>query len=1190
MPFAAGLRRQEQVHFIKATEGLDTLRKDLDIGAKADIAQNLRFTPEVGSVTKRPPLSYYNTAVEAGPITGVYRYYRETNNTQYLIQLNLTTLRVSTGGAFTTLKTMSGSSGKRFTALTYGDLAIVSTGYDNIVQTDGEVAWELGSCKAVATLIAGTVTVGTHYYAIVFQMPSGNKINGAVSNTVTVDGTHGQVTLTNIPQGPTGCTGRQIYRTAAGGSTLKLLHTIADNSTQTYIDNIADGSLTTDMPAVTDDMPKGLYLYVDQERLFVANDPTGIEMRRSTIYYSEQYLPHLLLTESTNLATTDAAGNYEVITPDDGDVITGMASALGVTFIFKQNSIRYWSIQGTPDNWSLSQTLTPIGAVAPYSIAVTPKGIIYQGWDHMYIFNGQYAEPIIDTFYFPENFLDSRRYDNVGYYWNNLYLLAYTDANDGTSYHNRVMIYDMLRDQMSIDKGGPLTSGQVNVNCFTSFRGTNEWGQLYAGDSVLGWVYQYDRSINSTQLNTITGLNLGTYSNSMASGRESNPILSAMVLDDMENYTTDALAQAAWVTSATTASTKVPSDVGDGSEGAKTVSADETIAGATYNWTNLTVDAGKTLTVSDTSVVIKCLGTVTINGAVDVTDGDLTILCHTLTIGAAGQLKASGNRVFKANTINGDPNLGGVSGSPIIADTHEVTEDYQGYAGASTPTLPENPEFAYDGSDLTAYGSYSYHGGSGDWGYLMDMTSTQLFTTPINMGQIHYKMETWAQGNGSYGNGSERQYVDYKIGGSWINLYDSGALGNFAHKQTDATTPGTWNSVQGIRIRNIVTVGGDRDGAGTNYIYEIEAYSSPTCYYLNGTCTVPTADTTDFVNPLEVYSDQTVVEQGDYSLEVHAIGSSTLNQYIEKTMTVTNLTALNTILIDVWSFRAGTNIQFGMGNTAYSDNLKNIVVTDAQTWTTYQLDFTGVTKNAIIKLGIKVINADASNIVYIENIRPAITTCSYLSSRFEINAQTMGSMYWNEVLTDYGDIKFYTRTSDSLTAFTSWTDDTGWSAVLTNPAGSLITSSPLKYLQFKVVFTTSDTTGINFPYIYKANGYDIRFTYWKNRAIAENSVEFRYRTGWRNFDEPFYDKIYRKLIALHEGTAGYFDCIIETDMQTTQTKTFSSVPLATYPSRWYTTLPDNMYGKELRLEWYKNDNEDFKLRQFSLSIEMIAPI
>ena len=60
MAFLPGLRRQEALYYIKATEGLDSLRKDLDIGAKADVAQNLRFTPEVGSVTKREPVAYYN--------------------------------------------------------------------------------------------------------------------------------------------------------------------------------------------------------------------------------------------------------------------------------------------------------------------------------------------------------------------------------------------------------------------------------------------------------------------------------------------------------------------------------------------------------------------------------------------------------------------------------------------------------------------------------------------------------------------------------------------------------------------------------------------------------------------------------------------------------------------------------------------------------------------------------------------------------------------------------------------------------------------------------------------------------------------------------------------------------------------------------------------------------------------------
>jgi len=64
------------------------------------------------------------------------------------------------------------------------------------------------------------------------------------SNTTAVN----QANLSAIPLGPSGTTGRKVYRTAAGGTQLKLLATIADNSTVVYADSTADGSLGANVP------------------------------------------------------------------------------------------------------------------------------------------------------------------------------------------------------------------------------------------------------------------------------------------------------------------------------------------------------------------------------------------------------------------------------------------------------------------------------------------------------------------------------------------------------------------------------------------------------------------------------------------------------------------------------------------------------------------------------------------------------------------------------------------------------------------------------------------------------------------------------------------------------------------------------------------------------------------------------
>lgn len=113
---------------------------------------------------------------------------------------------------------------------------------------------------------AGNIENGAHYYGVSFVGPYGESAVLAVSEVVTVvdKTTNGKISLTNIPIGPTGTTARNVYRTAAGGSTLKLQSQIANNTATTLLDNTADASLTTTAPAVdTSGLRHALGMYED---------------------------------------------------------------------------------------------------------------------------------------------------------------------------------------------------------------------------------------------------------------------------------------------------------------------------------------------------------------------------------------------------------------------------------------------------------------------------------------------------------------------------------------------------------------------------------------------------------------------------------------------------------------------------------------------------------------------------------------------------------------------------------------------------------------------------------------------------------------------------------------------------------------------------------------------------------------
>jgi hypothetical protein len=115
----------------------------------------------------------------------------------------------------------------------------------------GEIGTGIAPSAApmAATGSSGVLT-GAYQYLVTFTNGSGETTAGPAS--ATVNPSSQQVSLTAIPTGITGTiTGRNVYRTKAGGSTFFLLTTIADNTTTTYTDNTADSSLPATQPPNT---------------------------------------------------------------------------------------------------------------------------------------------------------------------------------------------------------------------------------------------------------------------------------------------------------------------------------------------------------------------------------------------------------------------------------------------------------------------------------------------------------------------------------------------------------------------------------------------------------------------------------------------------------------------------------------------------------------------------------------------------------------------------------------------------------------------------------------------------------------------------------------------------------------------------------------------------------------------------
>ena len=147
----------------------------------------------------------------------------------------------------------------------------------------------------------------------------------------------------------------------------------------------------------------------------------------------------------------------------------------------------------------------------------------------------------------------------------------------------------------------------------------------------------------------------------------------------------------------------------------------------------------------------------------------------------------------------------------------------------------------------------------------------------------------------------------------------------------------------------------------------------------------------------------------------------------------------------------------------------------------------------------------------------------------------------------------------------------------------------MQYFQVKVVLSTAQTQTPNpdytqFPYLFLGSSYVIKFDYFKAFSAAEASVEFIYRTGYRNFDEPLVDKIYKKIVSIHQGTQGTFDLTYDLDNETGQSYTYT-IDLTQDSYRWESFFPDTAFARSIRFQWYKNDAYDFKIKQIGAIIE-----
>lgn len=278
------------------------------------------------------------------------------------------------------------TAGKKCTFGILNDKLFISNGFDYPLVYDGTYVKEMGAPTAKDLLVAGGLT-GDYYYAMTYVIDGVEVILGTISNTITVSSK--SIDL-DLPVGVSNCTERKIYRTEAGGSTLKLLTTINDNTTTTYRDNTADGALGVNIPSTNSSCPTPQFITVKDEKIIGA-----VNQNRPNYLYVTEFEVEVFFNTS---------GVYDVSgVGNDNSPLTGLIEDYNQIVVFSEKHIYLADTSGLTT--SVKQTTSNVGCIDGFSIARIPENDILQGGimfvSNLYdvrIFSGNIATNLATSF------------------------------------------------------------------------------------------------------------------------------------------------------------------------------------------------------------------------------------------------------------------------------------------------------------------------------------------------------------------------------------------------------------------------------------------------------------------------------------------------------------------------------------------------------------------------------------------------------------------------------------------------------------------------------------------------------------------------------------------------------------------------------------------------------------------------
>lgn len=249
---------------------------------------------------------------------------------------------------------------KKCTFAILNDKLFISNGTDYPLVYDGTYVKQMGAPTAKDLLVAGSLT-GDYFYAMTYVIDGVEVVIGTVSNTLTVSSK--SIDL-DLPIGVSNCTARKIYRTTAGGSSLKLVTTINDNTTLTYQDNTGDGSLGAAIPSTNSSCPTPQFITVKDEKLVGA-----VNTNRPNYLY---------VTEVEIEVFFNTSGVYDVSgVGNDNTALTGLIEDYGQIVVFSERHIYLADTSGLVTK--VKQTTSNVGCADGFSVVRIPENDILAG-------------------------------------------------------------------------------------------------------------------------------------------------------------------------------------------------------------------------------------------------------------------------------------------------------------------------------------------------------------------------------------------------------------------------------------------------------------------------------------------------------------------------------------------------------------------------------------------------------------------------------------------------------------------------------------------------------------------------------------------------------------------------------------------------------------------------------------------